>query len=65
MLRLLVTSNVVSSTPILAILMMEALLSLKLGSYKSRKALASQETAFFIVTAVKPPNYTTFYFHGI
>jgi hypothetical protein len=31
------------------------------GSYKSHTALTSQETSFFIVTAVKTSNLTTFF----
>jgi hypothetical protein len=54
--RLLVTANVVPSSPILVTLMMETLSS----SETSPQGVTSQKTAFFIVTAVKTSNLTKF-----
>jgi hypothetical protein len=54
--RMLVTANV-SSSPILITLMREALCSSE-TSVITRATLTSQETAFFIVTAVKTSNLT-------
>jgi hypothetical protein len=52
--RLLVTANVVPSSPILVTLMKEALIS----SETSVLTRATQKTQFFIVTAVKTSNLT-------
>jgi hypothetical protein len=51
--RLLVTANLIPSSPILITLMMEAIRFSEYG-------VTSQKTAFFIVTAVKTSNLTTY-----
>jgi hypothetical protein len=52
--RLLVTANVVPSSPILATLMTEALISRRF--LKEPHGVTSQKTPFFIDTAVKTSN---------
>jgi hypothetical protein len=56
--RLLVTDNVVPSSPILVTLMMEALGSLETSVLKEPHGVTSQKTAFVTVTAVKTSNLT-------
>jgi hypothetical protein len=52
-LRLLVTANVVPSSPILVTLMMEALSPTEHRFIQNPHGVTSQRTSFFIVTAVK------------
>jgi hypothetical protein len=56
--RLLVTAKVVPSSPILVILMMEALSSSETSFLQGPHGVTSQKTPFFKVTALKPPNLT-------
>jgi hypothetical protein len=56
--RLLVTASVVPSSPILVILMMEALSSSETRLIQEPHGVTYQKTAFFIVTAVKTSNLT-------
>jgi hypothetical protein len=56
--RLLVTANVVPSSPIFVTLMMEVLCSLKRRFLQELQGVTFQKTAFFIVTAVKTSNLT-------
>jgi hypothetical protein len=58
--QLLVTANVVPNPPILVTLIMEALKSSETSDLKLATRLTSQKTDFFIVTAVKTSNLTTF-----
>jgi hypothetical protein len=58
MLRMLVTANVVPSSPILVILVMEALRSSETSVLKEPHGVTSQKMAFFIVAAVKTSNLT-------
>jgi hypothetical protein len=51
--RLLVTANVVPSSPILVTLMIEALLSSETSALTKATRRTYQKTAFFIATAVK------------
>jgi hypothetical protein len=54
--RLLVTASVVPSSPILVTLMKQALSSSEMSVLKQPHGVTSQETPFFIVTAVKTSN---------
>jgi hypothetical protein len=56
--RLLVIANVVLSSPIFVTQMMEELRPLKRLLLQEPHGVASQKTAFFIVTAVKTSNLT-------
>jgi hypothetical protein len=56
--RLLVTASVVPSSPILVILMREALSSSETSALQEPHGVTSQKTPFFIVTAVKTSNLT-------
>jgi hypothetical protein len=56
--RLLVTANVVPSTPILVTLMKEALSSVETLVLTEPHGVTSQKTQFFIVTVVKTSNLT-------
>jgi hypothetical protein len=56
--RLLVTANVVPSSPIIATLMMEALRPSETPVLTRATRRNIQKTAFFIVTAVKTSNLT-------
>jgi hypothetical protein len=56
--RLLVTANVVPSTPILLTLMMEALRSQKRRFLQEPCGVLSQKMALFIVTVVETSNLT-------
>jgi hypothetical protein len=58
MLRLLVTADVVPSSPILVTLMMEPIRSSESSVLKETHGVTSQKTAFFIVTAVNTSNLT-------
>jgi hypothetical protein len=58
MLQLLVTTNVVPSSPILVTLMMEAIHSSETRFLQGPRGATSHQTAFFIVTAVKTSNLT-------
>jgi hypothetical protein len=58
LLRLLLTANVVSSSPILVTLMMEAIRSPKRRFLQEPDGVTSQKTAFFNVTAVETSNLT-------
>jgi hypothetical protein len=62
--RLLVTANVVSSSPILVTLMMGALSSPKLRFLQEPHGVTSQKTTFFIVTAVRTSNLTLLTLHS-
>jgi hypothetical protein len=53
---LLITANVVPSSPILVTLMMEALSSPKRPFLQEPHGVTSQKTPFFIVTAVNTSN---------
>jgi hypothetical protein len=55
---LLVTANVVLSSPIVSTLMIEPLRSSETLFLQEPKGVPSQDTAFFIVTAVKTSNLT-------
>jgi hypothetical protein len=55
---LLVTDNVVPSSPILVTLMMQAIRSSETSVLTRVTKLTSQKTAFLIVTAVKTSNLT-------
>jgi hypothetical protein len=57
-LRLLVTANIVPSSPIVVALMMEAIRSNERWFLQEQQGVTSQKTAFFIVTAVKTSNLT-------
>jgi phospholipid N-methyltransferase len=57
-LRLLVTGNVVPSSPILVTLMMEAIHFSETWYLQDPHGVISQKTAFFIVTAMKTSNFT-------
>jgi hypothetical protein len=57
-LRLLVTANVVPSSPILVTLMMEAIRSSETRFLQEPHGVTSQKTAFFIVTVVNSSNLT-------
>jgi hypothetical protein len=57
---LLVTVNGVPISPTLVTLMMEALSSSETSVLQQPHGVTSQKTAFFIVTAVKTSNRTTF-----
>jgi hypothetical protein len=54
--RLLVTANVVSSSPILVTLMKEALSSSETSVLTRATGVTSQKTSFFIVTSLKTSN---------
>jgi hypothetical protein len=54
--RLLLTANVVPSSPILVTLMKEALSSSETSVIQEPHGLTSQKTPFFIVTAMKTSN---------
>jgi hypothetical protein len=56
--RLLITANVVPSSPILVILMMEAQSSSETSVLTRATRVTFQKTPFFIVTAVKTSNLT-------
>jgi hypothetical protein len=56
--RLVVTASVVPSSPILVILMKEALSSSETLVLKEPHDVTSQKTPFFIITAVKTSNLT-------
>jgi hypothetical protein len=53
-----VTANVVRSSAVLVTLMMDAIRSSDTSVLKQSHGVASQKTAFFIVTAVKISNLT-------
>jgi hypothetical protein len=57
-LLLLVTANVVLSSPIFVTLTTEAIRSSKRFTLQEAHVVTSQEKAFFIVTAVKTSNFT-------
>jgi hypothetical protein len=57
--QLLVTANVIPSSPILVILMMEVLHSPESWFFQELQGLISQKTALFVTTAVKTSNLTT------
>jgi hypothetical protein len=54
--RFLVTANVVPSSPVLVVLMMEAQVPLKRRFLQQPHGVTSQKTPFFVVTAVKTAN---------
>jgi hypothetical protein len=54
--RLLVTANIVSSSPIFATLMMEAICPSETSILTKATRVTSQKTAFFMDTAVKTSN---------
>jgi hypothetical protein len=58
--RLVVTANVVHTSPILVTLMMEAIVPTKRRFLQEPHNIASQKTAFFIVTTMKTSNLTMF-----
>jgi hypothetical protein len=58
--RLLVTVNVVPSSPVLVTLMTEAILSSETPVFTEPHGVTSQKMAFFIVTAVKNLKSNTF-----
>jgi hypothetical protein len=59
-LRLLVTTNLVPSTPLLVTVMLEAVSSSVHLILQEPRCVPSQKMAFFIVTAVKTSNPTYF-----
>jgi hypothetical protein len=61
-LRLLVTANVVHSSPIRVTLMMEVIRASKMLALTKPCGITSQKTAFFLVTAVKTSNLTLYLF---
>jgi hypothetical protein len=61
--RLLVTANVVPSSPILVTLMKEALSSSKNQFLQEPHGVTLQKTPFFIVIALKTSNLTKFKFN--
>jgi hypothetical protein len=58
LLRLLVSANVVPISPILVIMMMEAIRSYETYVLKKLHGITSHNTAFLIATAVKTSNVT-------